>query len=72
MTALPRRNPGATLDPLDGLVTRVHPTPTPLDVQLHRVGARCPTTAHGWTEHLDLPPLTPCARPRPVDVDGPT
>lgn len=72
MTALPRRTPGATLDPLGGLVTRVHPIPTPLDVQLRRVGARRPTTAHGWAERLNLPPLAPSARPRPVDDDGPT
>ncbi|MFJ2297366.1 hypothetical protein [Oerskovia paurometabola] len=72
MTALPRRAPGATLDPLHGLVTRVHPIPTPLDVQLHRVGARRPTTPHGWTERLDLPPLTPSSRARPADEGGPS
>lgn len=73
---LPRRQPGASLDPLEGLVTRTHPTPvpvpTPLDVQLRRVPAARPTTAHGWTLRLDLPPLTPTPRPRPVDGDGPT
>lgn len=72
MTALPRRTPGAALDPLHGLVTRVHPAPAPLDVVMRRVGARRPTTAHGWTRRLDLAPLTPSARPQPVDGDGPT
>jgi hypothetical protein len=58
----------ADLDPrIDQIATTLadsgtHTTPslvpTPLDVQLRRASAPHPTTAHGWTERLNLPPLT--------------
>ncbi|MFD6093675.1 hypothetical protein ACFWGN_16275 [Oerskovia sp. NPDC060338] len=56
-TPLPKR---PKYDPLDGLVTRVHPAPAPVDVVMRQVGTPRPSrprTAAGWIERLQLDPL---------------
>lgn len=71
-TPLPKRPKN---DPLEGLVTRVHPTPTPLDVVMRQVGAPRPTlprTAAGWTDRLQFDPLQRATTPVPRDRRSPS